>query len=526
MPTLDWIGKEAVINHHNEVEFRLLEHDSKLSHGEPNTGNMIIEGDNLEALKALLPYYKGKVKCIYIDPPYNTGNEKWIYNDNVNSPQMKEWLGKVVDIDDLSRHDKWLCLMYPRLILLKEFLSIDGSIWVSIDDSEMHNMRTLLDDIFGRNNFIASNIWQKRYSRENREAIGDVHEYVLTYSPNPKKFKEIRNKVPPTEKQTKIYKNPNNDPKGRWRPIPMNAQGYRTNQMYGIEDPSGNIHLPPEGRCWSMIESEYKKLLNDGKIYFGKDNNSQPNVIRYLSEVKGFVPWTWWPNEEVGHTDEAKKEMHSIFGKENVFDTPKPERLIQRILNIATNEEDLVMDSFLGSGTTAAVAHKMRRKYIGVEMEKHAETHCALRLKKVIEGEPSGISKVVNWKRGGGFDYYRLGETVFASDGKIRGSIKFKNLARHVFYSALNVPLDDDKKLGKTPLIGEHNGTAVYLLYNGILKDKSANGGNALTRNVLANLPVYDGPKIIFCTSCRLSSETLRKNQITFKQIPYQLKVN
>ncbi|MBC8183936.1 site-specific DNA-methyltransferase [candidate division KSB1 bacterium] len=526
MPTLDWIGKEAVLKHHKDVPFRLLNHISKLSYGDPVSGNMLIEGDNLEALKALLPYYKGKVKCIYIDPPYNTGNEHWIYNDNVNSPQMKKWLGKIVDRDDLSRHDKWLCMLYPRLKLLKNFLDKSGSIWVSIDDSEVQNMRIMLDDIFGKDKFIACNVWQKRYSRENREAIGDVHEYILVYAIEPKLFKNVRNRVTPTETQLKVYKNPNNDPKGRWRPIPMNAQGYRPNQMYPIKTPSGAVHHPPEGRCWSMIEQEYKKLLSKKRIYFGKNNDSQPNVIRYIDEVEGFVPWTWWPNEEVGHTDEAKKEIHALFGKDNAFDTPKPERLIQRILEIATNPNDIVLDSFLGSGTTVAVAQKMGRHYIGVEMEKHAETLCAIRLKKVVNGEQGGISKTIDWTGGGGYNYYRLGETVFSADGKINPDISFTDLARHLFFNALNTPIPDESQLGKSPLLGIYNNVAVYLLYNGILKDKTPNGGNALTRAILASLPKHSGSKIIFGTSNRLSPKTLKLNNITFRQIPYQIRVD
>src|SRR5712692_10267175 len=233
MPTLNWIGKEAVVNHHQQVPFRLLKDVPDLACGKPGDGNLIVQGDNLVALKALLPYYAGQVKCIYIDPPYNTGNEGWVYNDNVNSPVICEWLGKTVgkEGETLDRHDRWLCMMYPRLLLLKRFLSPDGSIWISMDDSEIALLRVLMDEIFGRERFIACNIWQKRYSRENREAIGDVHEYLLVYAIDPERFKEMRNRVPLTEEQSRIYKNPNNDPKGRWRGIPMTAQGYRPNQI-------------------------------------------------------------------------------------------------------------------------------------------------------------------------------------------------------------------------------------------------------------------------------------------------------
>jgi len=526
LPTLDWIGKEAVINHHNEVPFRLLEHDPKLSHGEPNTGNMLIEGDNLEALKALLPYYKGKVKCIYIDPPYNTGKEDWIYNDNVNSPQMKEWLGKVVDIDDLSRNDKWLCLMYPRLVLLRELLDQElGSVWISIDADESHYLKAVCDEIFGRQNFVDEVTWQRAFAPVNlKKTLSRNHDTILVYAKNAPTLE--LNKLPRSKSQLKNYKNPDNDPRGLWTSSDCTVGPVIQEKLYKIITPSGRIVTPPSGRCWLFTENRFEEMKSDGRIWFGKKGDNVPRVKKFLSEVKeGVTSMTMWLRDDVGDNQEAKREVKSI-NKTEVFDTPKPERLIQRILHIASNEGDLVMDSFLGSGTTSAVAHKMGRKYIGVEMEKHAETHCALRLKKVIKGEQGGISEAVNWEKGGGFDYYRLGETVFGPDGKIRETIKFKDLARHVFYSALNVPLDDDKKLGKSSLLGEHNGTAVYLLYNGILKDKSANGGNALTRKVLAKLPKHKGPKIIFGTSCRLSYETLRKNQITFKQIPYHIKVS
>ena len=379
MPVLDWIGKKAVVNHHREVSYRLLHCDKSKSAGDPDAGNLLVQGDNLEALKALLPYYAGKVKCIYIDPPYNTGNENWIYNDNVGSPEIKAWLGKVVgkEAEDLSRHDKWLCMMYPRLRLLKEFLHKDGSIWISIDDIEVHSLRALMDEVFGRTNFVASNIWQKRYSRENREAIGDVHEYVLIYARDPERFKTTRNLISLTEDQAKIYKNGNNDPLGRWRGIPMTAQGFRPNQMYEIVSPAGVVHRPPEGRCWGMIESEFEKLRSEGRIYFGKDGRAQPSVIRYLSEVEGFVPWTLWTHDEVGHTDEAKKEIREIFGTQTAFDTPKPTRLIERIIQISTQPGDIVLDSFAGSGTTGHAAFRVnslggaKRRFILVEMEEN-----------------------------------------------------------------------------------------------------------------------------------------------------------
>jgi len=333
MPTLSWLGDSAARTAARRVPYRIL--DPIESVGDPSSENLLIQGDNLQALKALLPFYAGRVKCIFIDPPYNTKSAFEHYDDNLE-------------------HSQWLSMMYPRLELLRDLLADDGSIWITIDDNEAHYLKAIMDEVFGRSQFIASNVWQKRYSRENREAIGDAHDYVLLYASDADKFKATRNLVPISDAQAKVYKNPNGDPKGRWRPIPMNAQGWRPNQMYKITAPGGKRHDPPAGRCWSMIESEYSKLLAEGRIYFGRDNNSQPNVIRYLSEVEGMVPWTWWPHDETGHNDEAKKEINVLFGTDEAFMTPKPERLMQRIIHIATNPGDLVLDSFLGSGTTVS----------------------------------------------------------------------------------------------------------------------------------------------------------------------------
>ena len=371
---LTWIGKE----NRPRLEPRILLEDPALSyHAKQRVtdhdifDNILIQGDNLLALRALEQEFTGKVKCIYIDPPYNTGSAFTHYDDGIE-------------------HSIWLSLIRARLEILWRLLSPDGSIWVSIDDDEAAYLRVLMDEVCGRKQFVACNVWQKRYSRENREAIGDVHEYVFVYAADPEKFKATRNRIPLTEDQARVYRNPNGDPNGRWRGIPMTAQGFRANQMYDVVTPTGIIHRPPAGRCWSMIESEYELLRAAGRIYFGKDGNSQPAVIRYLSEVEGMVPWTWWPHEEVGHTDEAKKEIHALFGKTDAFDTPKPERLMDRIIQIATNAGDIVLDSFAGSGTTAAVAHKRRRRWITVEVGEHAEDLVARRLQRVIDGTDGG----------------------------------------------------------------------------------------------------------------------------------------
>lgn len=400
---LTWLGKDE----RPRLEPRLLFEDADMSYHAKtrdaesnNFGNILIRGDNLLALKALQQEFTGKVKCIYIDPPYNTGAALLHYDDGIE-------------------HSLWLSLMRARLDVLWDLLSADGSFWVSIDDDEMPYLRVLMDEMFGRNKFIAQNVWQKRYSRENREAIGDVHEYVVVYAKDPEIFKLLRNKVPLTEEQARVYKNPNNDAQGRWRPIPMTAQeGHATSeQFYEIVAPGGKVHTPPEGRCWGLSEKTFKRLRAEGRIWFGKDGNSQPNVIRYLSEVDGVVPWTWWPSEEVGHTDEAKKEIHALFGKVDAFDTPKPERLMHRILTIASNPGDLVLDSFAGSGTTGAVAHKMGRRWIMIELGQHCETHIVPRLRKVVDGaDQGGITEAVEWHGGGGFRYYRLAPSLLEKD--------------------------------------------------------------------------------------------------------------
>lgn len=570
MPTLNWIGKQAVASHHKEVPFRLVEPVPQLSAGDVASGNLIVQGDNLLALKALLPRYAGQVKCIYIDPPYNTGNEGWVYNDNVNSPEIRRWLGETVgkEGETLDRHDRWLCMMYPRLMLLKQFLREDGSIWISMDESEIGHLRCLMDEIFGREKFIACMAWQKRYSRENRGAIGDVHEYILVYAINPDLFQTTRNRVPIDAKQAAVYKNSNNDPKGRWRGIPMTAQGYRPNQMYEIETPSGRRLRPPEGRCWSTIESEFLKLKAAGRIYFGKDGASQPNTIRYLSEVDGFVPWSWWPHEEVGHTDESRKEIQEIFGTQTAFDTPKPTRLIQRILQIATDKDSLVLDSFAGSGTTGHAVLKQNaedggnRRFILVEMDNTiAQTVTAERVKRVSQGYTSAKNKEVAGL-GSGFQFYQLSqEPLFAADGKVRPDVTFRQLAEFVWFTETGTGLQSSKKplpnppliregskkdaplsssspspdkgrLGgvssfTTPLLGIFQNRAIFMLYNGILKDKTDLGGNVLNAKTLhllqGLLPEKDLPCLVFGARTRLDKATLTKLNITFHQLPYEL---
>ena len=519
MPTLDWLNREDAFTTSARVPYRLLEPVSV--HGEAGADNLLVQGDNLEALKALLPFHRRQVKCIFIDPPYNTRSAFEHYDDNLE-------------------HAQWLSMMLPRLQLLRELLREDGSIWVTIDDNEGHYLKVLMDEVFGRGSFVATCVWQKRYSRENRESIGDVHDYVLVYAVSPDKFKQVRNLIPLDQQQAKIYRNPDYpteaDPSKRWRGLPMTAQGFRPNQMYEITAPNGTRHHPSEGRCWSMIEPEYSKLLRQGRIYWGKDGNAQPTVIRFLSEVDGLVPWTWWKHEEVGHTDESKKEANELFGGDVSFGTPKPERLIHRILHIATNEGDIILDSFLGSGTTAAVAHKMGRRWIGIEMGEHAATHCLPRLQKVVDGEQGGISKAVNWQGGGGFRFMRLGDTVFDAQGHINPQVRFASLAAFVWQQETHAGYRAEACGARagTPLLGVSQpsaegepATACYLLYNGILGDRRPESGNVLTLAVLQAMKAgcwHAGPKVVYGEACRLGAVRLAAEGVQFRQIPYELR--
>lgn len=503
MPILDWLNKGEAVKTAKQVPYRLLQGVKSLSYGDPNNENMLIQGDNLEALKALLPLYAGKVKCIYIDPPYNTKSAFEHYDDNLE-------------------HSKWLSMMYPRLELLRELLAEDGSIWVSIDDNEAHYLKVIMDEVFHRKNFVTSVAWQKRTSPDNRLKLGDAHDTLLVYTKS-KSPQEIFNRLPVSASRTKDFKNPDNDPRGAWASTDFTGMtGHATpSQFYTIVAPNGKKHSPPEGRCWAISEENFKKLQIDKRVWFGKTGNSKPRLKRFMNEMDGQNSWSWWPNTDVGHNQEAKKEINIIFGASNAFDTPKPERLIQRVIQIATNEGELILDSFLGSGTTVAVAHKMNRHYIGIEMGEHAETHCQPRLKKVVDGEQGGISKALEWQGGGGFHYYRLGPAVFDEFGAIRPDIRFTELAAHVWYLETHAPWS---KRSKSPLLGIHNGTAYYLLYNGILGDKRPQGGNVLTGSILAELPEHAGPKVVYGESSRLGAVRLQKEQITFKQIPYDVR--
>ena len=390
---LTWIGKDQEI----KLEPRILIEDPEKSYGDPSCENMLIHGDNLLALKALEQDYAGLIKCIYIDPPYNTRSAFKHYDDNLE-------------------HSTWLSLIKPRLEILKTLLHpTEGSIWISIDDDECHYLKVLCDEVFNRANFIANVVWQKRTSSDARLRLGPAHDYILVYAKNASSLS--LHKLPISDKLRATYKNPDNDPRGPWVSSDFTAQGYRPNQMYEITTPSGKMYKPREGGCWSNIESVYKKLVNENRIWFGKNGNGMPRRKTFLSESEGTSAWTWWSNSEVGHNQEAKKEIITLFGATNAFDTPKPERLLKRVLELSTKPGDWVLDSFLGSGTTSAVAHKMGRNHIGIEFGEHASTHCLPRLKKVVDGNDGlPLSEILEWKGGGGFKFYNLAPSLLRKD--------------------------------------------------------------------------------------------------------------
>lgn len=509
MPILNWLTRDEDIRTAQSVPYRLLEEVPDLSAGDTDAGNMLIQGDNLEALKALLPFYAGRVKCIYIDPPYNTRSAFGHYDDNLE-------------------HTQWLAMMWPRLELLRDLLAEDGSIWVSIDDNEGHYLKVIMDEIFGRKNFLATVIWQKIHARNNTARhFSDDHDFKVVYAQNADKW--VPNKVNRTSASNSDFWNPDNDPRGRWRRSDMTASKPYSDGHYEVVGPHGDKFKPRANRYWGLSRASFEELRKDNRIWWGKTGRTFPFRKRFESELGGLTPTTVWEHEGVGNNREAKQEITKIFGRDEQFATPKPERLIQRILHISTNPGDLVLDSFLGSGTTAAVAHKMGRRYIGIEMGEHAQTHCAPRLNKVIEGEQGGISKTNGWQGGGGFRFYRLGPPVFDEGGNIRKDIRFHVLAAHVWFSETDHPWDGK---GDSPLLGIQDGCGYALLYNGILGDKRPGGGNVLTRATLALIredivklaPDFDGPLTVYGEQSRLTPTTLDRERITFKQTPYDIK--
>lgn len=499
MPLLSWRDRERDLTRAALAPYRLLEPVARLHYGDEDAQNLLIQGDNLDALKALLPYYGGQVKCVFIDPPYNTKSAFEHYDDNLE-------------------HSQWLSMMYPRLELLRDMLRQDGSIWITVDDHEAHYLKVICDEVFGRRNFLGNVVWN--HSVQSKGYSGKLsvhHNHVLGYQ---RSDAFVLLDLPRKEEHNVNYSNPDNDPKGPWRSGDVRNSLVRPNLMYDIPVPSGGapIKHPPKG--WRFSRETFERELAEGKIVFSGD---EKRIIRkiYLADQDGRVPETLWFAQDVGTTREANKEIRA-FADGDFFETPKPERLIERVLRISTTPGDLVLDSFLGSGTTAAVALKMDRRWIGVEVGEHARSLCVPRLKAVVDGEQGGISEDVGWKGGGGFRFMKLGAPIFDEAGRIREGIAFEHLAAHVWFSETLTPRS--AMAPRDVFLGEHHGTGYYLLYNGIVGEKSATGGNVLSKTMLRRLPKFHGRKVIYGEACLLPDELLEEHQITFRQTPYDIK--
>ena len=569
MPTLNWIGKAAVIKHHKDVPYRLLEPVPELSCGDPNSGNLIVQGDNLHALKALLPRYAGQVKCIYIDPPYNTGNEGWAYNDNVNSPEIRKWLGEVVgkDGETLDRHDRWLCMMYPRLFLLKQFLRDDGAIFVSIDDNELGNLQALMREVFGETNEVACIVWEKGKKGDSK-LVSVTHEYIVafarskallkarnvkwrrrkpgiddvlaqyaqlrqTHAHDHKKFRvEMMAwyKALPTGNSRKAHKHYNwSDDRGLYFPDNFHGpdDGRENRPRYPIAHPVTGQPCAMPSTGWRWEEATTVKALADvpPRIHFGKDHTTIPNRKSYLFEIDEE------PMMSVFYTDgrAATLEVESILGA-GAFQFPKDSDVIADLIGMVTESGDLVLDSFGGSGTTGHAVLKQNQnlkhplRFILVELDVEvAERKTSARVRAAIEGyvPRSGKKRTPVTSLGGGFQFCRLSqEPLFTASGQIRADVHFAQLADFVWFRETGTGYTG---AADSPLLGVADGRAIYLLYNGILKDKSAGGGNVLTHVVLADLPALDGPRVIYAAASRVSASVLARANIVFKQTPYAL---
>lgn len=573
MPTLNWIGKDKVVNHHLDVPFRTLEKQYTFApNGRDDDGNMIIHGDNLDALKALLPMYEGRVKCIYIDPPYNTGNEKWVYNDNVNDPHIKAWLGKVVGAEgeDLSRHDKWLCMMYPRLKLLQKLMAEDGVIFISIDDAEYANLKLICDEIFGTNCFVSNISWQRTYStRNDSKGIVNEVEHILVYSKLPD---WQPSKLPRTAEMNSIYKNPDNDVIS-WASDNPFAPGAISHQgmVYAIQHPfTGKMIYPSANACWryqqdQMLEImrgwcdyELRDLHDDEKraevcgtsidavrkgvmgivlsksleesaaqatlvykrgqwpkFYFTKGGKGGIRRKTYLENVGGKPPTNLWLYTDTGHTDEAKKELLSIFKGKAPFDTPKPSRLIQFVLQIVGDKDAIILDSFAGSGTTAHAVLNMNkqdggnRKFILVEMGDYAESITAERVRRVINGYGEGNKAVEG--TGGGFSFYELGDALLIN-GMLNPNAAEEKIRAYVYYTETRCALPAASENEKY-LLGVHENHAYYFYYE-------ADRMTTLNRAFLQTIQTRAEGYLIYADSNMLSAEDMARFHITFKKIP------
>jgi len=540
MPTLNWIGKEAVVKHHKEVPFRLLEPVPALSCGPADSGNLIVQGDNLHALKALLPRYAGQVKCVYIDPPYNTGNEGWAYNDNVNSPEIRKWLGEVVgkEGETLDRHDRWLSMMYPRLVLLKQFLRDDGAIFVSIDDNEVGNLRPLMDEVFGARNFITSFIWRKVDSpNDNKVPLTPDHEYVLAYGRNKDELKLAQMSAPgiveaygKTDETGRRYRDRLLKKNGR-----NSLRRDRPTMYFPLIAPDGTEVYPThdngEEACWAMGTEGVARNQAAGTLVWKERQRQGVQVWEpYTREFAPDDPKRPYPSiwADLPTMRQAKAFLRDVFNTTDLFATPKPSELIERILQLINDPNAIVLDSFAGSGTTGHAVLKQnvedggQRRFIMVEVDKNIAHNVTVeRVKRVAIGYTNAKGNAVEGL-GGGFQFCRLSaEPLFDADGQIRSDVSFAQLAEFVWFAETGTGYTGK---ADSPLLGVHEGRAIYLLYNGILKDKSVGGGNVLSGPVFDVLPKFAGPKAIYAAANRMGSRTAREG-ITFKQTPYALEV-
>ena len=532
MPRLQFKGKVFVENLHLGVPYHELTPVRGKGFSKPVSlhDNLIVHGDNLAALKALLPTYHGKVKCIYIDPPYNTGNEGWAYNDRVNSPMMKDWLGKEVDRDDLTRHDKWCCMMLPRLKLLRELLRDDGAIFVSIDDNEVHRLRCLMDEVFGEENFLTTVIWQKVFSPKNTARhFSEDHDFVLVYARDAEQWKP--NLMERPTGATDRYRNPDGDERGPWSSSDLTARNYYSQGTYEVASPSGRTFRPSVGNYFRVSPNNFKALDDDGRIWWGKNGNAMPRLKRYLSEVKsGVVPQTLWHHADVGHTQAAKKELVSVLNferSEDVFNTVKPTTLIDRVLRIATDKDSIVLDSFAGSGTTGHAVLALNkedggeRRFILVECEEYADAITAERVRRVIKGVPSAKDESLREGLGGTFSYFKLGKAMRKESMLDRDKLpSYERLAAYIFFTATGEEFDAAKMRPQRHFIGRSRNYDVFLIYTDDfeqLKDL------ALTMDVARKFSRVERPKLVFAPTKYLDREFLHQYGITFQQLPFEI---
>lgn len=541
MPTLHWIGKEKVQKHHNDVPYRVLE--KQYTYGEygndashvVSQDNMIIHGDNLEALKALLPEYQGKVDCIYIDPPYNTGNEGWVYNDNVNDPHIRKWLGAVVgkEAEDLTRHDKWLCMMYPRLVLLQKLLSPNGVMFISIDDFEQTNLKEICHELFGVQN-VEQYIWclqdksESSFVKTAGLTVRKEHEYIIAcFNKADTRFNKYTGQ---RDFADTIHSNPDDDPRGPWFSGNISRNGIKTTtgtKYYTITNPAGESFT----RNWTLTKEEYEEALNDKRIYFAKNGAGVPRLKIFPTKESQLIQSSLFTDVHTSIT--GKKELNAIFG-DSPFPFPKPTTLISRLLQIATHKDALILDSFAGSGTTAHAVLNLNkqdgghRRFILVEMCDYAETITAERVRRVIDGYGEG-SKAVEGT-GDSFAFYELGDTIYdPQTGLLNDNADTEQIRQYIWYSETNTPYHSPKDYGDDAgrvvsmhppyLLGRKDGTNYYFYYK-------RGEETVLDRAFLNTFTPADQAEqyIIYADCCRLSREFMQTHHITFKQIPRDIK--